>query len=55
MKMQAFRDWLFSVKPSQDYQRQLEGITRFSRNRLVDVASQLTWDIWNAGPAANNA
>lgn len=48
MNMQAFHKWLFSAKPSQKYQRRLMRLTHFSRKQLLEAASTLTWDIWNA-------
>jgi len=52
MKMQAFYKRLFLVKASRKYQRQLAGLTQFSRDQIVEAAGELTWNIWSAGTSA---
>jgi len=47
MNMHTFYKML-SVKPVDDNQRRLAGLTRLSRTQIVKASSQLVWYIWNA-------
>lgn len=42
-----------SVKPADENQRRLAGLTRLSRAQILKATSQIVWYIWNA--EASNA
>lgn len=51
--MQDFHKWLSSVtETSTPHRRRLASLTRLNRIQLLNVASDLTWDIWGAANPA---
>jgi hypothetical protein len=53
--MQAFHQWLFSSaaqKPGA-YQRRLASLTRISRPQILNIASDMTWVIWETDQPAS--
>lgn len=39
------------VKPAEEGQRRLAGLTRLSREQILKATSQITWCIWDAPSA----
>jgi hypothetical protein len=53
--MQTFHQWLFSSamqKPGA-YQRRLASLTRISRLQILNIASGMTWVIWETDQPAS--
>ena len=52
--MQAFHKWLFSnaAQKSSAYQRRLASLTRVSHPQILNIASDMTWVIWETDQPA---
>jgi hypothetical protein len=53
LNMQAFHKWLSSTAAPGGYQSGLARLTHISRIQLLNIASDLSWDIWHAGEATS--